>query len=237
MWITCLRARLFVQRIDVLGHHGDLAVVFLLEMRQRLVGGVGRDMGGAEHLAGVVVEIEHLLLVAMPGLDGGDVLEVDPVPQPVLVAEGVDAAFLGDARAGQDDNSGRQEILMHAGQSSAVLGYEAMTIGVLFVCTGNICRSPTAEGVFRSWHAMRGSKPSLHHRFGRHLRRPCRRAAVAARHRGGGAPRLRHLRPARPPAGGRGHPALRPSAGDGPHATCRHALDGAARAAGPAADC
>ena len=25
-----------------------------------------------------------------------------------------------------------------------------MTIGVLFVCTGNICRSPTAEGVFRS---------------------------------------------------------------------------------------
>jgi protein-tyrosine phosphatase len=25
-----------------------------------------------------------------------------------------------------------------------------MTIGILFVCTGNICRSPTAEGVFRS---------------------------------------------------------------------------------------
>jgi protein-tyrosine phosphatase len=25
-----------------------------------------------------------------------------------------------------------------------------MTIGVLFVCTGNICRSPLAEGVFRS---------------------------------------------------------------------------------------
>lgn len=24
-----------------------------------------------------------------------------------------------------------------------------MTVGVLFVCTGNICRSPTAEGVFR----------------------------------------------------------------------------------------
>src|SRR5713226_8468568 len=27
---------------------------------------------------------------------------------------------------------------------------QAMTIGVLFVCTGNICRSPMAEGVFRS---------------------------------------------------------------------------------------
>ena len=24
------------------------------------------------------------------------------------------------------------------------------SVGVLFVCTGNICRSPTAEGVFRS---------------------------------------------------------------------------------------
>ena len=109
-----LRTRLLVQGIDVLGHDGDLAVVFLLELRQRHVRGIGRDMGGAEHLAGVVVEIEHLLLVAVPGLDGGDLLEVDPVPQPVLVAERVDAAFLGDARAGQDDDSGGQEILMHA---------------------------------------------------------------------------------------------------------------------------
>jgi len=25
-----------------------------------------------------------------------------------------------------------------------------MTIGVLFVCTGNICRSPMAKGVFRA---------------------------------------------------------------------------------------
>jgi hypothetical protein len=87
-------ARLFMQGIDVLGHDGDLAVVFLFEVRQRLVCGVGRDVGGAEHLAGVVVEIEHLFLVAMPGFDGGDFLEVHPIPQPVLVAEGVDAAFL-----------------------------------------------------------------------------------------------------------------------------------------------
>lgn len=31
-----------------------------------------------------------------------------------------------------------------------------MTIGVLFVCTGNICRSPTAEGVFRQHVAEAG---------------------------------------------------------------------------------
>lgn len=31
-----------------------------------------------------------------------------------------------------------------------------MTIGVLFVCTGNICRSPMAEGVFRSMVSQAG---------------------------------------------------------------------------------
>ena len=31
-----------------------------------------------------------------------------------------------------------------------------MTIGVLFVCTGNICRSPMAEGVFRSMARQAG---------------------------------------------------------------------------------
>ena len=33
---------------------------------------------------------------------------------------------------------------------------EAMTIGVLFVCTANICRSPMAEGVFRSMAGRAG---------------------------------------------------------------------------------
>jgi len=31
-----------------------------------------------------------------------------------------------------------------------------MTIGVLFVCTANLCRSPTAEGVFRALAAKAG---------------------------------------------------------------------------------
>lgn len=35
-----------------------------------------------------------------------------------------------------------------------------MTIGVLFVCTGNICRSPTAEGVFR--HMVREAGLEAH---------------------------------------------------------------------------
>lgn len=34
-------------------------------------------------------------------------------------------------------------------------------IGVLFVCTGNICRSPTAEGVFRTMVAREGLAPGF----------------------------------------------------------------------------
>jgi protein-tyrosine phosphatase len=33
---------------------------------------------------------------------------------------------------------------------NAVLGWQTMPIGVLFVCSANICRSPMAKGVFRS---------------------------------------------------------------------------------------
>jgi protein-tyrosine phosphatase len=36
-----------------------------------------------------------------------------------------------------------------------------MTIGVLFVCTANICRSPTAEGVFRTMAREAGLEAAL----------------------------------------------------------------------------
>lgn len=34
-------------------------------------------------------------------------------------------------------------------------------VGILFVCSGNICRSPTAEGVFRQMARVRGVLPQL----------------------------------------------------------------------------
>lgn len=35
-------------------------------------------------------------------------------------------------------------------------------VSVLFVCTGNICRSPTAEGVFRAYVEKRGLRDYFH---------------------------------------------------------------------------
>ena len=37
----------------------------------------------------------------------------------------------------------------------------ARPIGVLFVCTGNICRSPTAEGIFRKFVADAGMSEAI----------------------------------------------------------------------------
>lgn len=65
----------------------------------------------------------------------------------------------------------------------------AHTTGVLFVCMGNICRSPTAEGVFRKLLAERAPKLKVHvdsagtHDY--HLgQAPDVRAIAAARARG-----------------------------------------------------
>ncbi len=64
-----------------------------------------------------------------------------------------------------------------------------MTIGILFVCTSNICRSPMAEGVFRSMARRAGLDSAFTvdsaGTFGGHARRPpAPRAIEAAARRG-----------------------------------------------------
>jgi len=66
---------------------------------------------------------------------------------------------------------------------------QGRTTGVLFVCTGNICRSPTAEGVFRALAARAGVTSTVRAEsagtHGFHVGEPPdRRAVLAARARG-----------------------------------------------------
>jgi len=64
-----------------------------------------------------------------------------------------------------------------------------MTLGVLFVCTGNICRSPTAEGVFRTMAERAGLGDAFHidsaGTFEGHAGRPASLLAVEAAQRRG----------------------------------------------------
>ena len=64
-----------------------------------------------------------------------------------------------------------------------------MTIGVLFVCTGNICRSPTAEGVFRSMARDAGFEAAFTidsaGTYGGHAGEPPSRLAIEAAARRG----------------------------------------------------
>lgn len=67
---------------------------------------------------------------------------------------------------------------------------------ILFVCTGNICRSPTAEGVARRWIAMSGLEGQVHVESagisGHHVgESPDPRSQTAAQRRGYDLSRLR----------------------------------------------
>ena len=75
-----LRSGLLVQQVDVLGDDRHFAFIFAFEPRQRPVRVVRVDVGRAEQVARLVVEVEHLLLVAVPGLDGRDLFQVDARP-------------------------------------------------------------------------------------------------------------------------------------------------------------
>lgn len=64
-----------------------------------------------------------------------------------------------------------------------------MTIGVLFVCTGNICRSPTAAGVFRTMARVAGLADAFRIEsagtFEGHVGRPASMLAIEAAKRRG----------------------------------------------------
>ena len=136
-------ARGLVQPIDVLCDDQDLGARFGLQSgkrQMRLVGPRLRRLRAAR-----VVEPVHKGGVAGKGLGRGHVL--DPVlrPDPARIAERAKPAFGGNARAGENDDLFHRALLPYLCQSGG-----PMTTRILFVCLGNICRSPAAEGVFRA---------------------------------------------------------------------------------------
>ena len=158
-----LVAGALVQVVDVLGHHQHRARVLALELGQGMVGGVGPGLDQVDPTG--VVELVHEGRVAGEALGRRHLLEVVLGPQAVLVAEGAEPGLGRDAGAGEDHDvleiacrHGREPFKRcpallspdRAGQGKRGESAQGRAmIKVLFVCLGNICRSPLAEGVFR----------------------------------------------------------------------------------------
>ena len=96
------RARPLVEVVHVLRDEGDPTGKAALEPRQGLVGGVGPGLQAVR--ASGVVEGEDPGRIAPVALGCGDLLEVDPGPEPARVAEGAEARLGRDSRARQDED-------------------------------------------------------------------------------------------------------------------------------------
>ncbi len=92
-----------MQVIDVLGHQQQFAGKLSLQPGQRLMRRIGRDIrqGGAAH----VVEADDQIGVSRESFGGGDILDPVLFPQATGGAEGVDPAFGGNPRPGEDDDA------------------------------------------------------------------------------------------------------------------------------------
>ena len=105
------RARALVQIVDILRDDQQLAAPFALQPRERMMRRIGLfgEHCGAAH----VVEALDQLGIAREALGRGDILHPVPFPQPAAVAKGVDPAFGGDSRPGQDDDIAQMSHVAH----------------------------------------------------------------------------------------------------------------------------
>ncbi|MFT4960951.1 MAG: protein-tyrosine phosphatase [Paracoccaceae bacterium] len=128
-----LRAFGFVQAIDILDGRDDLARRVRLKLGQRQTGSVGFGVRGGYCKCDAQGQ-------------GRDVLD--------LVLRLYLALVTKRAKTGLRKNSGPSENdnLFHMPYTvvSAQKRSHAVTHRILFVCLGNICRSPAAQGVFRA---------------------------------------------------------------------------------------
>ena len=96
------RAGELVEIVDVLGAEEE-PVESVLECGDGLVGRIGLGVGGVAAAHGV--EVPDELGIAAPGGGRGDIFEAVVAPEAIGVAEGGDAAFGGDASAGEQEEA------------------------------------------------------------------------------------------------------------------------------------
>jgi hypothetical protein len=100
------RSGALVQVVDVLGDQQQFARPVRLQPGQGQVRRVGRHLARQEAPAPIVVEVVHPCRIAREGLGRGHVFQAHLGPDAVGIAEGIQAGFLRDPGAGQDDDRG-----------------------------------------------------------------------------------------------------------------------------------
>lgn len=143
------RARPLVQVIDVLGYEQHFGEPGVLQANQRPMGSIGDD--SRQRPATGIVEVVDEPGVAREPLWGRNVVDVVLRPDAVGIAKRRHAGIGRDPGARQDDYALKPAHAPPVGRPAGTWQAAVMIarLGVLFVCLGNICRSPTAEGVFR----------------------------------------------------------------------------------------
>lgn len=92
-----------VEIVDVLGTKEEAVSQGLLQVGEGEVGRVG--LGGEGIAAAHGVEAPDEFGVGLPGLGGCDLLDAVAVPKAARAAKGCEAAFGGDAGAGEDEEA------------------------------------------------------------------------------------------------------------------------------------
>ena len=125
------RARALVQIVHVLadqGERGPCGDELRLERRQGMVPCVG--LCGKEACPPKLVEAPDQGRIALPGLRRGDVIDAVVLPQTSSIAEGGQARFCRNPRAGQRDESARSQT-GHACMAGALQGRWVRPFGEL----------------------------------------------------------------------------------------------------------
>ena len=86
------RAGAFVEVVYILGEHAN--AVAALKLGDGAVAWIGLDL--VELSAALIIKIEHELRVAVPRFRSGNLFNPVALPQPVGIAEGLEAAFGAD---------------------------------------------------------------------------------------------------------------------------------------------